>query len=968
MRLPSYIFLASSFAAALAQAQVIAPPPSNSVVVDDVFANGNSQKQDIANNSLWLYNGRSTTVRTDKTGSVNFDMTATGTNSEAFWAYFTPSGSPINLGVGDTLTVSVTFSTTGFKANGQDVRWGVLNSLGTRNTGNLTGGMNDSTFVGDTGYGLDYFASGSGSPFVIARRTTLTSANVFNSFGDFTAIPGTGANARQAIVDNTPYTLTYTIQRQTASNTQITTTLTGGTLTGMTYTATESSPTPNTAFDYFAFRVGGTNFSTGVAFTELKVTYVPAAPVITSQPQPLALTLQVGGSVTLAVGASGNALVYQWKKDGNAITGNVSASTSTLTLTNVQHSDAGSYTAVVSNAGGSATSSAVTLKVSDTPVPPPPTILTAPFNESVTAGQDTTLFVAASGDSPVYQWFKNGQPIAGATNLAMKITGAQASDAGSYAVVVANSSGSVQSKAATLTVLSPMKVVSFAPANFSAGTCTDTRLTITFDQPPAPGSSGQVRVYNLKGNLIDTIDMSSSPQSKTIGGTVFAYLPVVVSGNTATILLHQALPYNDYYYVVMDPGVIVDANGYPFQGIAASAQWSFATKAAAPPAGTTNFTIALDGTGDFCSVQGAIDAVPANNTNPVTITMKPGTYTEIDYVPSNKPFITVRGVDRNNTVIAYPNNNSLNPTTTTRPLFGVDATDFTLENITIWNTTPHGGSQAEAFRGNNSRILLNRVNLKSYQDTLLLQGTGLVTDSYIEGDVDFMWGVGSVFIQNSQLNALTSGGYYTQIRNVQGQVGYIFVNDRLTAASGVTGSYLGRIDPTVFPYSQVVYINCAMGPQILPVGWLLNNATTAPNVQFWEFGSTDLNGAKLDVSQRAPFSQQISASQAAQLSDPANALGGWVPYTVNSPQGPVTHGSSLTVDWTAPKGHSATDSIGLFVVGDADTNPLAKQTVTSATTGQLTFTAPAGAGNFEFRFFQSGGTTRAATGNQFVVQ
>lgn len=412
----------------LAASAIVWAQPS-AVVVDDTFANGNSQKQDIANNSLWLFNGRSTTVRTDKVGSVSFDVTATSTNSEAFWAYFTPSGSPINLGIGDTLSVSVTFSTTGFKNNGQDIRWGVLNSQGTRNTGNLTGGMNDSTFVGDTGYGLDYYASGSGSPFVIGTRSVLTNANVFNSFGDFQTIAGTGASARQPLVDGTPYTLTYTIQRLTATNTQIGVSVTGGALSGLNYTATESSATPNTAFDYFAFRIGGTNFSTGVSFTELLVKYTPAAPTITSQPQPSALTLQVGGNVTVAVGASGNALVYQWQKNGSPISGNASASTSTLTLTNVQHGDAGTYTAVVSNAGGSATSSPVTLKVSDTPVPPPPSITFQPLNSSVVVGQYTSLFVIATGDNLVYQWFKNGTPISGATDLQLKISSAQAGDA-----------------------------------------------------------------------------------------------------------------------------------------------------------------------------------------------------------------------------------------------------------------------------------------------------------------------------------------------------------------------------------------------------------------------------------------------------------------------------------------------------------------------------------------------------------
>src|SRR5579872_3480530 len=175
---PAYLFTALLLIAPV-HAQT---PAAGTTIVDDTFANGNSQLQDIANNSLWLFDGRAGTVRTDAKGSVTFDITKAG-GSEAFWAFFTPSGKPINLGVGDTLSVSVTFSLTGFQNNGQDIRWGVLNSQGTRNSGNLTGGMNDGSFVADTGYGLQYYASGTGAPFVIGRRTTLSSANVFNSFG-----------------------------------------------------------------------------------------------------------------------------------------------------------------------------------------------------------------------------------------------------------------------------------------------------------------------------------------------------------------------------------------------------------------------------------------------------------------------------------------------------------------------------------------------------------------------------------------------------------------------------------------------------------------------------------------------------------------------------------------------------------------------------------------------------------------
>src|SRR5580765_5567397 len=375
-------------------------------VVNDTYADGNSQNQDLANNSIRLFNARSGTVRADAAGSVTFNITGAA-GAEAFWGYFTNSGSPVNLNIGDKLTVAGTFTLTGFGNNGNDVRFGVLNSLGTRNANNFTGGMNDSTFVNDTGYALDFFPSpnGSSTPFNILRRTTLNQGNLFNSINDFTVIPGSGATVRQALTNNVAYTLTYSIERLNATDTKISVAVGGGTLNNLSFTSTESSATPNTAFDYFAFRIGGNTFAQTIKFTNWSVDYVAALPVITSQPQPNNLTVQVGSNVTMAVAASGNQLSYQWPRNGSSILGNLSATTPTLNLTNVQLGDAGSDVAVVSNPSGSVQSNPVTLNVSTDPVPPPPGISIQPADTTVAVGSPTALSVVPTGNNLFYQWF-----------------------------------------------------------------------------------------------------------------------------------------------------------------------------------------------------------------------------------------------------------------------------------------------------------------------------------------------------------------------------------------------------------------------------------------------------------------------------------------------------------------------------------------------------------------------------------
>src|SRR5262245_48678331 len=102
-------------------------------VLDDQFADGISTNQDLASNSIAIYKSRSGTTRTDAVGSVEFDLTAAA-GADAYFGHFTNAGSPITLGVGDSMTFSATFSLTGFVGGGQDIRFGLLNSNGTRQT------------------------------------------------------------------------------------------------------------------------------------------------------------------------------------------------------------------------------------------------------------------------------------------------------------------------------------------------------------------------------------------------------------------------------------------------------------------------------------------------------------------------------------------------------------------------------------------------------------------------------------------------------------------------------------------------------------------------------------------------------------------------------------------------------------------------------------------------------------------
>jgi hypothetical protein len=175
------------------------------------------------------------------------------------------------------------------------------------------------------------------------------------------------------------------------------------------------------------------------------------APMITDQPD--SISVPEGGTATFELEGNGDPdPTFQWRKNGVDIPG---ATDSTLTITSVTPSDAGTYSVVVTNSAGSATSDGATLTVTD---PPAIAISTQPAATDAVAGSTAAMSVIASGGGSLsYQWFryKNGEgqsPVAGATDASLEISPVVASDMGFYFVRVTSGTTSVDSDYAILTL------------------------------------------------------------------------------------------------------------------------------------------------------------------------------------------------------------------------------------------------------------------------------------------------------------------------------------------------------------------------------------------------------------------------------------------------------------------------------------------------------------------------------------
>jgi len=462
------------------------------------------------------------------------------------------------------------------------------------------------------------------------------------------------------------------------------------------------------------------------------------------------------------------------------------------------------------------------------------------------------------------------------------------------------------------------------PADGAVSVNPDTHLVVTLAIGPTLGKSGKIRIFDTQGDrLVDVLDLGipSGPhvslaqsaadakareqdglpepvyQETTIGGQQgFHFHPVIVHGRVATIYPHNgALQYGRTYRVVIDAGVF----GFP-GGESPMADkpiaWTFATRTSAPDTGQGVITVAADGSGDFNTVQGAIDAAPANPENRFTIVIRNGNYEEIVFA-RQKSNLTIRGEDRDGVVVGYGNNSSFNPSrddVSLRPAFSLlDSTGLLLENFTIRN---YYIGQAEALKVSGSRNTLRNMTLEGSGDALNLRGPIYIADTKLTGDGDTILGWGPAFFERCEIHSI---GPFQWIRNPETNHGNVFKDcmfigrDEPLPWTRTADGGGRKVDAVIarlpnnhglnYPFAEAVLINARMDG-IAPVGWgPVEDAGTFDwsNVHFWEYNSTNLDGTPVDMSQRHPIVRELLLPGDADLirnySDPAFVLGGWDP-------------------------------------------------------------------------------------------
>ena len=462
------------------------------------------------------------------------------------------------------------------------------------------------------------------------------------------------------------------------------------------------------------------------------------------------------------------------------------------------------------------------------------------------------------------------------------------------------------------------------------GLCPDTHLELNFPDTPAAPASGMIRVRELRtGKVVDSLDLSIpagpaaprsygpdcdyakvpydySPRSiiptnrdtrpgtpsgtaiadtsvyqlNIIGGFTdgFHFHPVLIRGQKAVIYFHNnVLDYGRRYRVEIDDevfGTHIDSK-------------TFRTRRHGPR-DVHDLRVAADGSGDFCTLQGALDAVADADTVKTVITLAPGDYEEIVYARC-KTNLEIRGAGKDLTRIHYANNEVFNPHPLNvknneregafpyrRAAVALDhCNDVTISGLTV--ATDLKG-QAEGLLINGERVALYDVRIIGDGDALQANGSIYLENCEIDGGGDTILGRGSVYMYRCALR--NGGGPFSWVRNFKPAHGDVLVECTLESTSDYHADYgRSRLNHgTTYPDAEFVVIDCAVR-NFLPQGW---SELDEPSALMLEYHTRSMDSGELvDVSQRHPISRQLDevrdSALIASYRNPAFVLGGWNP-------------------------------------------------------------------------------------------
>ncbi len=278
--------------------------------------------------------------------------------------------------------------------------------------------------------------------------------------------------------------------------------------------------------------------------------------------------------------------------------------------------------------------------------------------------------------------------------------------------------------------------------------------------------------------------------------------------------------------------------------------------------------VARDGTGQFRTVDEAIEVCRAFMDYHKVIFVKKGVYKEKLIIPQWLQNIEICGEDRDETIITFDDHANIK--TADRPkgmgtfrtyTLKIEGNAITLKNITIENNAARLG-QAVALHTEGDRLRFINCRFLGNQDTIY---TGMAAtrlyfeDCYIEGTTDFIFGPSTAWFERCHIYC-KANSYITAASTPKEQMyGYIFNHCTITAAPQVTKVYLGR---PWRDYGYTLFMHCQLPPQIAPEGWHHWRQEAKLTARYLEFENT---GEGAVTTKRVDWSRQLTKKEAAKV-------------------------------------------------------------------------------------------------------
>lgn len=308
------------------------------------------------------------------------------------------------------------------------------------------------------------------------------------------------------------------------------------------------------------------------------------------------------------------------------------------------------------------------------------------------------------------------------------------------------------------------------------------------------------------------------------------------------------------------------------------------------PAYPKNLTVAQDGSGDYKTIQEAVNGVRDLSQEQVIIYIKPGVYNEKLVIPSWKTNITLQGENNLTTIITNSDYSGKdNPggkdsygrakfSTFTSYTVLVQGNDFTAKNITIENKAGRVG-QAVALHVEGDRATFINCRLLGNQDTIYTArdtSRQYYMDCYIEGTTDFIFGEATVVFQRCTIKNLSNSYITAASTRPTQEFGYVFFDCTVIADTAAKKCYLGR---PWRPYAKTVFINTDLGNHIVPGGW--HNWGKPENEKTAFYAEYNSKGPGANPSKRVQWSKQLTKKQAKKYTL-KNIFGNWLPQDLTN--------------------------------------------------------------------------------------